>query len=86
MGSNTSDVCLQPISASQSFGVGDNVKNISFILVHPINYHTEVCLGILLRLVPVLGVLFTFMSKKKQYGLYIKFGSYPEVDIRTSVV
>ena len=34
----------------------------------------------------MLGVLFTFMSKKKQYGLYIKFGSYPEVDIRTSVV
>ncbi len=48
MSSNTSNMCLQPVSTSHSLWVGDDVGGVCFRLIHAIYYDAEIFVWVLL--------------------------------------
>ena len=55
--SHSCDMCLQGIGTCHCLGIGDDVGDICFVLIHPVYDKTQVFVLILLTLPPVLSIL-----------------------------
>lgn len=57
MRSHSCDMCLQGIATCHCLGIGDDVGDVCFVLIHPVYDKTQVLVLILLTLPPVLSIL-----------------------------
>ena len=55
--SHSCDMCLQSIATCHCLGIGDDVGDICFVLIHPVYDKTQVLVLKLLTLPPVLSIL-----------------------------
>ena len=67
----SSNMGVQGVCTSHVLGFRNNVWNVGFVLVHSIDYHTEIltCTRTFLCLVMVLGILFTLFPNNDDIPL-----------------